>query len=74
MPGSVDPASQVQATLRFLNFLNPNENFCAMVQARLQKEAGRLVVTHKADPSMKPGRVKGIPVVIVSPFYSSFHS
>ena len=37
-----------------LNFLNPNEDFCAMVQARLQKEAGRLVVTHKASPSIKP--------------------
>ena|SRR5215475_2971159 len=33
-----------------LNSLHPNENFCAMVLARLHKEAGRLVIAHKASP------------------------
>jgi hypothetical protein len=32
------------------------------------------VVTHKIDPSMKPGRVKGIPVVILHPSIRVFHS
>src|ERR1044071_8692855 len=40
-------------------FSNRSENLCAIVAATPQKEADRLVMEHKAGPSMKPGRVKG---------------
>jgi len=57
---ALDLAMEVLASIsyctlfRFLIFLNPNEHFCAMVLPRLQKEAGRLVMTHEADPRPQP--------------------
>jgi hypothetical protein len=48
--------------------------FLVQPAQKVKKEAGRLVISARSQPFYEAARVKGIPVVIVSPFYSSFQA
>jgi len=65
----VTSISSVRGAEKGATLFNTTENICAMVRARLQKEAGRLVQQHKASP--KPSTFETERLTIMSTHVSA---